>query len=289
MPITKEEFIFYGDDILIGSFPEQTRFLYANPPLRPLADPSAAVRHALDNPVGARPLSGQVKSTDLVVIAFDDPCVPVPLPLNDPRGLVIREILAVLHGKGVKDIRLLCANGLHRKFSHAELSSLLGRDIIRQVGKNRVSCHDGTDRDNLVQLGLTSQGATVEINRLAVECDLLIYVNVNFTTMNGGWKSLLVGLGSWESIRHHHNPAIWSGTESLLDYSSSPMHAMLREMGLLTRRKVNLFQVECVINNRMWLPPADRLLAPIQRRPGIAFRAELCAPSFRLQACCLPP
>ncbi|MDI6796587.1 MAG: lactate racemase domain-containing protein [Desulfatibacillaceae bacterium] len=285
MPNIKEEFIFYGDDILVGRFPEQTRFLYANPPLRPIANSAAAVRHALNNPIGAKPLNQQVRSTDFVVIAFDDPCLPVPLPANDPRALVIREILAMLHYKGVKNVRLLCANGLHRKFTLAELSSLIGKDNVRQVGKSRVLCHDGTDRDNLVQLGLTSQGAPVEVNRMAVECDLLIYVNVNFTTMNGGWKSLLVGLGSWESIRRHHNPAIWSGEESLLDFSSNPMHAMLKEMGLLTRAKVNLFQVECVINNRMWMPPADRLLAPLQgrfqqRKAGHALRTLLSTASL---------
>ena len=40
----------------------------------------------------------------------------------------------------------------------------------------------------------------MEINRAAAQCDLLIYVNINWTQMNGGWKSVSVGLGTYRTI-----------------------------------------------------------------------------------------
>jgi len=51
-----EELIFYGDDIKIGRFPEDTRLFYANPPENPALDPIKAIQNALDHPVGAEPL-----------------------------------------------------------------------------------------------------------------------------------------------------------------------------------------------------------------------------------------
>lgn len=277
-----EEFLFYGDDIVIGRLPENTRMIYANPPENPIAQPRSAVRFALDHPLGKSPLEEMIRQKSRVTIAFDDPCVPVPLPRNDPRGLVIREILARLEYKGVPrdNIRLVCANGLHRKWTLSELAPILGKDVIRHLGRRRILCHDGTDPKQLVHLGQTAKGAEVEVNHLAVSSDVLIYVNLNFTTMNGGWKSLLVGLGSWKSIRHHHTPVQWNGKVSLLEPDKNPMHVMLREMSLLVRSKVNLFQIECVVNNQMWTPAFSKLLAPLGTRrggsgPGIGTRTLL--------------
>ena len=54
-------------------------------------------------------------------------------------------------------------------------------------------------------LGTTLHGEVVEINRRAAESDLLIYVNINLVTMDGGHKSVPVGLATYRSVRHHHN------------------------------------------------------------------------------------
>jgi len=73
--------------------------------------------------------------------------------------------------------------------------------------------------------------------------------------MNGGWKSILVGLGSWRSIRHHHTPRQWNLETSIMNPQTNPMHKILREMGVLVRQKCNIFQIESVVNNHTWPPP----------------------------------
>ncbi|MGM0404360.1 MAG: lactate racemase domain-containing protein, partial [Thermodesulfobacteriota bacterium] len=72
-----EELIFYGDDIKIGRFPEETRFIYPNPPIPPAAPASDLIAQALDDPLGTDPLESKVNSRSRVTIAFDDPCLPV--------------------------------------------------------------------------------------------------------------------------------------------------------------------------------------------------------------------
>ncbi len=282
-----EEFIFYGDDIRIERFHPDTRLVYANPPMEPLADFKGAISQALDNPLKVEPLENQLKSSSRVTIAFDDPCLPIPLMRGDVRGIVIEELLTRLHRIGIdKDqVRLICANGLHRKWTLKELSIVLGKNVVREMGPGRISCHDGTREDGLISIGSTDSGYEVEINRAVEESDILIYVNLNFSSMNGGWKSILVGLGSWRSIRHHHTPRQWNAEQSIMDPERSPMHAILRDMGALVRPRYNIFQIECVVNNHVWPSPIDRILRPINSRedsarPGMMTRAMLSLASY---------
>lgn len=282
-----EEFIFYGDDIRIERFPADTRIFYANPPLDPLPDPAQAISRALDNPLDALPLEKQLNQGSRVTIAFDDPCLPIPLMLRDIRSAVIQEVIGRLYRIGIpkERIRLICANGLHRKWTLDELSLVLGRKVIREMGPERIACHDGSKEEELVHLGTTEDGGEVEINRAVAESDITIYVNVNFTSMNGGWKSILVGLGSWRSIRHHHTPEQWNARESIMNPEKSPMHSALRDMGRLVKKKFNIFQIETVLNNKVWPWPVDRILAPVNsphRRsgPGAPIRAALSLASL---------
>jgi hypothetical protein len=99
----------------------------------------------------------------------------------------------------------------------------------------------------------------------------------------------VVGLGSWRSIRHHHNPAIWTGDESIMDPARSPMHKILEKMGRLVKERYNVFTVETVVNNHFWPPPLDRALVHIRsgrRRapPGLLVRAVLKLSSLTPQA-----
>jgi hypothetical protein len=278
----KEEFIFYGDDLKIERFPRETQFIYGNPPMEPVPDFERAVAEALDNPLNAEPLEKQLKPTSRVTIAFDDLCLPIPLMRRDVRGRVIEILLKRLFAMGIdKDrIRLICANGLHRKWTFKELTLLLGRKVAAEMGPERISCHDATDPKELVSLGTTADGHEVEINRAVRESDIVIYVNLNYTTMNGGWKSIMVGLGSWYSIRSHHTPRQWNVETSVMDFHTNPMHKILGEMGQLVKEQCNIFQVESVTNNHTWPSPVDRWLYPIngperKKGPGMLMRAAL--------------
>jgi hypothetical protein len=254
--------VFCGDDMVSVSLPEETRSIFPPEPGPGLRDYEGAVRRALSEPLGSPPLASLVRSGSRITIAFDDPCLPQPPMARDVRGRAIEVVLQELYRAGVakERIRLVCAVGLHRKWTQNELRALLGRRIWREMGPERISNHDAEDPDGIVELGRTPGGHPVQVNRAVAESDLLVYVNVNWTPMNGGWKSIVVGLGAFESIRTHHNAKVLEqGT--LMDPSRSLYHGMMSELGSLVSGRARVFTIETVVNNRVWGPGLDRFLS----------------------------
>jgi hypothetical protein len=267
---------FYGDDLAAVRLPDETRVISAPPTLPALPDYEASVRKALLEPLGCPALSKIVKPDSRVTIAFDDLCLPLPPMARDLRGRAMGVVLEELFGAGVSRdrIKLVCANGLHRKWTLKELRHILGRKVFSEMGPERITNHDAEDPEGVCELGKSEEGRVVEVNRLVRDSDLVVYVNINWTAMNGGWKSVLVGLGTFRSIREHHNSAVLEqGT--VMDPERSMFHEIMMDMGKVVSRNANFFTVETVINNRIWTGLAERFLSLEGGRsaggvPGIA-------------------
>ncbi len=101
----------------------------------------------------------------------------------------------------------------------------------------------------------------VEINRRAAESDLVIYVNINLVPMDGGHKSVGVGLCGYESLKAHHTPKAiveselvhGSGRESTLAHS-------VERIGRVVDKHMKVFHIETVLNNRMFDGPLSFLM-----------------------------
>jgi hypothetical protein len=259
---------FYGDDLVSLTLPDRTRVLKAPPPLPPLPDYENEVLERLRQPLGCPPLRHMVDAQSRVTIAFDDAVLPLPPMLKDVRGRALQVILKELESAGVERERidLICAIGLHRKFTPRELRHIVGGSVWSNIDGGRIRNHDAEDASNLVHLKDTPSGYPVVINRAVTDSDLLIYVNVNWTSMNGGWKSILVGLGDFTSIRAHHNPRVLADGGSVMD-PSSQFHTVIREQGKTVKEHASIFTVETVLNNRVWGPFMDKLLTLNRPRP----------------------
>lgn len=216
------------------------------PSLKPVADLAQTIRKALAEPLGMPPIRDMAKPGWKVTIAFDDPTVPMFAPIWETA---IRLVLEELDAAGVKkrNVDLICANALHRKFTRRELAEIIGRSLVEEFGY-RLTCHDAEDPDNLVYLGRTESGYDVEVNRCVTDSDLTVYVNAALTRgFNGGWKSVCVGLSTYRSIRWHHSP---DGMSMSIDHN--PMHEMLDEMGAHlegTLGKDRIFKIETMPAN----------------------------------------
>ncbi len=110
-----------------------------------------------------------------------------------------------------------------------------------------------------MHLGTTDAGEHVELNRRAVESDLIIYVNINLVPMDGGHKSVAVGLANYRTMLSHHNPTVLRQTASYMEPSRSHMHSVMDRMGRLTDEHLKVFHIETVLNNRMYGPQLDFL------------------------------
>ncbi len=277
--ITVNRLVFYGDDILRVELPEGTRIVEPPLPIPAMQDYQGAVRRSLRDPLGCPPLAELVGPESRVTIAFDDPCLPLPPALRDPRGLAVEALLEELFVLGVKRerISLVCAIGLHRKWTERELKHLLGRRVWAVMGPSRIGNHDAEDRAGNVDLGKTDEGYPVEVNRRLLESDLTIYVNVNWTSMNGGWKSYMVGLGTYRSISPHHRASVLTHGGTVMD-PGSEFHAIMRAQGRYLARFAKVLSVETVLNNRVWPGPLDGYLSLKKDGVPLPFRLSRFLP-----------
>ena len=77
------------------------------------------------------------------------------------------------------------------------MKRMVGEKIFDAYYPDRYYNHDAEDPDGMVELGAhrrTARWST--INRRAAESDLLIYVNINLVPMDGGHKSVGIGLAT---------------------------------------------------------------------------------------------
>jgi lactate racemase len=247
----REKFVLHrGEGFVHVRLPEGTRVIYPPKPLPPVRDVDKAIDHALAHPLGSDPLKARLRPGMKVTIAFDDISLPLP-PMQAPdlRRRIIERLLTVLAEAGIDDIHLIAALALHRRMTPAELRAVLGPRIFDAYHPDRLYNHDAEDPENVVFLGETEKGEVVELSRRAVESDLLIYVNINLVSMDGGNKAIPIGLGTYRSIRHHHNVHTMHHCESYMDPPRSELHHSCDRMGRIVDEHCSVFHVETTLNN----------------------------------------
>ena len=248
-----------GEGFRLERLPAGARVVYPGEPLTPLADPDSAIRHALTHPTGnSPPLAALLRPGMRLTIAFDDVSLPLPqMRRPDVRQRVIEAVLDEAATAGVDDVVLVAALALHRRMTESELRHALGDRVYDSFAPSgRLTQHDAEDPDNLVLIGQTESGEEVEINKRAATSDLLVYVNINLVSMDGGHKSVATGLSSYRSLRHHHNVSTMQRSTSFMDQHRSELHHSNWRMGrLLAESGVKIFQVETTLNNDTFPAP----------------------------------
>ena len=256
---TKEDtdfILFYGNSFIIDKMPKGTRVIYPPKPIKGVADAGEAIEHAIEHPYGTKPFSKLLKRGMKVTIAFDDISVPLP-PMKKPdlRQVAIELILKKLKDKGIEDIRLISAICLHRKMTKKEFEMVLGRRIVKSFYPERLYNLDAEDKENMVRIGETEQHAIVETNRRVAESDLVVYININFVSMDGGHKSFATGLANYATVRHTHNVDTLMKSRSYFDPEKSMLHHILDRQGKLIERHVKTFRLEMALNNDLFPKP----------------------------------
>jgi nickel-dependent lactate racemase len=252
--------LFSGDQLLEIDLPAGTRVVYPRPPIEPLKDVDAAIRYALNHPLNCEPLYAKLRPGMKVVIAIDDISLPLP-PMRRPdvRERVLTIVLELLSDHGVEDVEIIIATSIHRRMTGEEVRHAVGDRIYGAYWPDRLYNHDAEDPKGMKLVGATDHGEVVELNRRAVESDLLIYVNVNLVPMDGGHKSVSVGLCGYRSLRAHHNPHVMRECRSYMDPSKSALATSVERMGRLVEKTLNVFHIETTLNNRMFDRPLEML------------------------------
>lgn len=243
-------FLFHrGEGYERRRLPVGAKVIYPHAAGEPVLNRRAAIENAVDHPLGSDPLNALLRPGMRVTIAFDDVSLPLP-PMSRPdvRQSVMEVVLDRLDRAGVTDIELICAICLHRRVTPAEFKHMLGSAIFRRFFPKHLRNHDAEDPQGNVHLGETDKGEIVEINRRAVESDLLIYLNINLVTMDGGHKSVPVGLATYRSVAHHHNACMMLHDSSYMDPPNSKFHRSCERMGAIVGQYVKIFTIETTLN-----------------------------------------
>jgi nickel-dependent lactate racemase len=175
-----------------------------------LEDPEPATRESIQNPVGMPQIPKLVENGAKVTISFPDK-VKGGFQKNSHRKTSIPILIEECLKAGVekKDIKLICATGLHRKNTAEELKAILGEKVYNEFMPNgQVVNHDSEDWENLVDLGTNELGDRVILNKSVFESDLPIligHVLANpYGGYSGGYKMAATGMSNWRSIACHH-------------------------------------------------------------------------------------
>jgi len=195
--------LLYGRRGLTVELPEGVRaHVIRKHPMPLLPDPAGAVRRALERPVACPSLQELAQGKRNACILICDITRPVP------NGLILPPLIESLTQAGIarENILILVATGLHRPNEGEELAEIIGSPEIQRTV--RIENHFARDREAHVDLGRTSTGIPIMIDRRFVEADLKIVtglVEPHFMAgYSGGRKVIAPGVAYQDTILMFH-------------------------------------------------------------------------------------
>ena len=161
----------------------------------------ALVKEALANPIGSPRLRELAKGKKKVTLVTSDHTRAVPSKLTLPILLAeIRE------GNPDADITILIATGLHRATTEAEQRRMFGDAI---VDNEKIAVNDAFKDEDFAYVKTLPSGAELWVNKIALECDLLItegFIEPHFFAgFSGGRKSILPGICNAATVNENHS------------------------------------------------------------------------------------
>ncbi|MGB4440295.1 MAG: nickel-dependent lactate racemase [Sedimentibacter sp.] len=159
------------------------------------------VLESLKNPIGSKKLSKLSQQKDKVLIITSDHTRGVPSKITLP--FLLSEIR---QGNPNADITIIIATGLHRATTKEEQREMFGDKI---VDNEKIVVHDAFDNSQLEYVCQLPSGASFTVNKLALNCDLLIcegFIEPHFFAgFSGGRKSILPGISSAVTVNENHS------------------------------------------------------------------------------------
>jgi nickel-dependent lactate racemase len=195
----------YGSDAVKFDY-DGARFDVLAPDIskaHPLTD--AEIGAAFDAPIDSPPLEDLVAAGDGVLIVASDATRATGSP--QIINLLVRRLIQ--NGIAPGDIAIIFATGIHRPVRQEEKLELLSPFIAQRI---RTIDHDAYDASQLIQIGVSTSGAPVEVNRALREFSKVILTGAvgfhYFAGFTGGRKAICPGLAAAETIKATHMLAL---------------------------------------------------------------------------------
>jgi len=175
-------------------------------PMPLIDDVDGSIRKALLEPIGSPALPALASGRNTACILICD--ITRPVPNSD----LLPPLLETLLESGIEkeQILILVATGLHRPNEGEELRELVGNDHVFE--NFRIENHFARDREAHIDLGSTSQGIPIGIDRRFYDADLKIVtglVEPHFMAgYSGGRKVVAPGIAYQDTILKFHTAHI---------------------------------------------------------------------------------
>jgi nickel-dependent lactate racemase len=191
----------YGKEGLEINLPDYLNIDVLEPGYRKgLPNQAASMKDALSNPIGSRPLREMVKKSDAVGIVINDITRPMPYKIILP--ILLQELANIPD----EQILLFNATGTHKPNTNAELTEMLGQDILSRY---RIIQNDAGDRPSHKFVGTTKSGNEIRLHKSYLNCDIRILTGFIephfFAGFSGGGKAVMPGLAFLETIVTNHS------------------------------------------------------------------------------------
>lgn len=236
----------------------------------PAFSPEALVAQALENPIGTNKLSELARGKKNVVIIASDHTRPVPSKIIIPAMLE-----QIKCGSPDANVTILIATGCHRGTTKQELVDKLGAELVEN---GNIYVHDCDERDKLVNIGVLPSGGDCEINKIALDADLLVaegFIEPHFFAgFSGGRKSVLPGVAGRSTVLGNHcaefidHPNARTG---VLD--NNPIH---KDMLWAAEKAKLAFVVNVVLNEEKQVIYAVAGDCEKAHEAGVRFLSSLC-------------
>jgi len=237
--------LWYGNEPREIFFPDEwdVEVLEAPGLKKPDLDEDGIAR-AFENPIGSPGMAELAAGATEVAIVFDDMTRPTPVKELLPW------VLGPLEEAGIppSNVRLIPALGMHGAMHNIDFRKKLGDDVVR-----RYSIYNHNPYENCEDLGASTSGIPVLINREFMSCDLKIgigcitaHIHAGF---GGGGKIILPGISGAETIKAFHGEVFMrdAGSTGLGRFDNN---VMIKEIADVVRMSGLQIKIDSLINDR---------------------------------------
>ena len=169
----------------------------------PIARPTEAAAAALETPHSGPPFSALIGPDKSVAIIIDNQFRPTP------TSKLLPAVLDAVEAAGVRDARVVCANGKVFPMSERDIALKLGRENLARMERRGIPFFQNEPRepDRYVFVGMTSGGTPVWLHKEVATADVTLAMGQaqsNHWGAGGGGKLILPGVVSDETIESNH-------------------------------------------------------------------------------------
>jgi nickel-dependent lactate racemase len=168
------------------------------------------LRRSLDNPVGSESLGDLASGAKSVTIAIPDKTRP---PVSKDVLPLLVEYLGAA-GVPASGVKIFVCCGIHARHTDDEIRDLVGDDLFEML---EIHQNDGHRLEDFENLGTTSRGTRVDVNRVLAGSELIVVIGGlafhYFAGFTGGRKMIIPGAASVNTVENNHRLTLMESGE----------------------------------------------------------------------------